>query len=785
MPDCRAVSRAALLVISTLAGVFTVASTFAVEGTSAPCLGLGSTQMMDAPGSVVAFDIGGDYAATLDNTGLTVWTFRSDGFPLRRGSWVARRGFPGYETYLPYLEVDPRGWAYIGGWETGFFIIDLRDPDRPEIVYESVPDEDRHLENAFNPILVGNALFLETAAQDKYVFLDVENPLNPRPFATGLPRASSPYVGFLNQHLVKAPAFQSTVGPIEIWDIADLNDPQRIATVPETHGLNPGVMWAGETAAFLAHRVEGQMWDEHTSLGVLDLADPVNPGYVEMHEFEEPPVDWFMVSSAVFEGSWSFVAAFIREGVSDRQVLDWVDMADPLTPSIEHRLPIPTNDPIKGLGVRDGRLYAVLQDGGMRVFETDDDFEEIWRVPSGGSTGAIDFHRGRAVIPHGHLGLKIYDVDSSDRLNLRGRLPLELPVVDLDISGDLAAVRGEDADLGAVVYLVDLTDPANPQLEAEIQYGQPLGDIALDGNLLITCEAFTYADETDHEWEIYDVSRATEPVLLAETHGSFCTSLDIRDTLVALKSSGLSTIFDLTDPTDPVQLSSVITGGDARSSVALTDKVMVIGTPWYIKGWDITDPANPIEVPEIRDLGAFPTWLRSYGNQIVGSSYQWRGSASLLAWLIDLDDPHQPVARSITLPRIAWTPALNDDRLFLPSPPFVEVWSTECAAPEARFELEQSWKEIWLNSTTPGVVDTLIWDFGDGTNEEQNLLMWSYHRTRDHSHAAHHRYSSPGRYTVELTAIGPQGTSRSSQVVVVETPPEFRATRQTGGRRSP
>jgi len=742
--------------------------------------------MMDDASEVVAFDIGGDYAATLDNTGLTVWTFRNDGFPLRRGRWVARRGFAGFETYMPYLEIDPRGWAYIGGWETGFFVIDLRDPDRPDIVYESADPENGIPENVHSPKLVGGLLFLRSVSGSS-VCLDVEQPLNPRQVDTALPDTvvAMPYLGPVDHYLLRIPPPTPYETPIEIWDIAELSQPQLVSVTSDSHGFMPGTLWAGDRVAFLAWRVESAMWNDQTSLAIIDLSDPTNPDYVEMHQFEEPPLDWLRLRSVAFDGSRAFVAAWIYDGLLERPVLDRVDLTDPMAPSIENRLAVPTNDLIKGLGVRGGFLYAALRDGGMRVFETDGDLEEIWRVPSGGSTKAIAFHRNRVVIPHGHLGLEIYDVDEAGQLNLRGNLPLEHPVVDLEISGDLAAVRGHDADLGEVVYLVDLADPENPTLESEIHYGQPIGDIALEGDLLITCEAFTYVNATDHEWEIYDVSRAAEPILLAKVDASYCTSLDIRNNLLALKSPRRSTLFDLTDPMDPIELSWVTDGGDDRSSVALTDEVMVIGTPWYIKGWDITDPANPVEVPEIHDLGAFPTWLRSYGNQIVGSSHQWQTRASLLAWLIDLDDPRAPVARSITTLRISGTPALDGGRLWIPSPPFAEAWSTDCSGSEARFEVEASWREIWLHSTTTGVVDTLNWDFGDGTTEEQDLGNWPGSRYVDHSHSTHHRYESPGRYTVELTAIGPYGTSHTSQVVVVETPPELREPRRSQGRISP
>src|SRR5690606_39869418 len=61
-----------------------------------------------------------------------------------------------------------------------------------------------------------------------------------------------------------------------------------------------------------------------------------------------------------------------------------------------------------------------------------------------------------------------------------------------------------------------------------------------------------------------------------------------------------------------------------------------------------------------------------------------------------------------------------------------------------------------LFRSSTGVIDTYLWDFGDGnTSADQNPV---------------HTFTAPGTYTVELTVTGPGGTDTATLPIEVTAP---------------
>ncbi len=78
--------------------------------------------------------------------------------------------------------------------------------------------------------------------------------------------------------------------------------------------------------------------------------------------------------------------------------------------------------------------------------------------------------------------------------------------------------------------------------------------------------------------------------------------------------------------------------------------------------------------------------------------------------------------------------------------------------------------DVSFTNSSTGIIDTWLWDFGDGaTSTDQNPT---------------HQYSTPGVYTVKLTATGPGGTNtktRSSYITVTTPMANFAASTATSG----
>lgn len=63
---------------------------------------------------------------------------------------------------------------------------------------------------------------------------------------------------------------------------------------------------------------------------------------------------------------------------------------------------------------------------------------------------------------------------------------------------------------------------------------------------------------------------------------------------------------------------------------------------------------------------------------------------------------------------------------------------------------------ITVTSLSSGAIDSLLWDFGDGTSSTEPSTT--------------HTYTNPGTYTVTLTVEGPGGSDQASVQVTVMAP---------------
>jgi choice-of-anchor B domain-containing protein len=243
------------------------------------------------------------------------------------------------------------------------------------------------------------------------------------------------------------------------------------------------------------------------------------------------------------------------------------------------------------------------------------------------------------------------------------------------------AIVGEDHDK---VYIVDVTDPADMRITAQIG-GVPGFDVKTWDHYLYTCDGNTSGSDSrvidiadpsnpivlpngfpsSHtlqvssagvlyaEWpglRIYDLATPTAPALLFETgvsrsQGHDCTPKG-ADRLYDFHGYDPTVIWDVTDPANPVTLGVIDDpqivfnhSGDVTSDqryLFICDELST-GIKPDITIWDIEDPSVPVRVGQIADVTA-----TVHNIYIVGSlAYVAYYSAGFKVF--DLSDPTRPV----------------------------------------------------------------------------------------------------------------------------------------------
>ena len=259
-------------------------------------------------------------------------------------------------------------------------------------------------------------------------------------------------------------------------------------------------------------------------------------------------------------------------------------------------------------------------------------------------------------------------------------LDYPISVTTIEIGGAIYALVAANVDDG--IQIIDITDPANPAAVSSVTDGAG-GFDTLDGASSVDTTTIggshyaLVAADTDDGVQIIDITDPANPVAVSSVTdgaGGFDTldgasSVDTTTiggshyALVAADTDDGVQIIDITDPANPVAVSSVTDGAggfdmlDGASSVDTTTiggshyALVAADTDDGVQIIDITDPANPAAVSSVTDgAGGFDTLngASSVDTATIGN----RHYALVAAFfddgvqIIDITDPANPVAAS-------------------------------------------------------------------------------------------------------------------------------------------
>jgi hypothetical protein len=236
---------------------------------------------------------------------------------------------------------------------------------------------------------------------------------------------------------------------------------------------------------------------------------------------------------------------------------------------------------------------------------------------------------------------------------------IDNPLIPLFISDygpaniDCIAISGLKLYLGSNqgLSIMNVSDPSQPVLLSNLPYSNPdsgyVSAIAITGSKgVLAITTYEYTDEPRELW-VLDISDPAQPKVTGELQGSilpmWITGLSMSADLLALagyRRVGYSypefDLIDLSDPAHPLKIgSSTLSSAGEDPSVTLQgNTVYVAAQNQQVEAYDVSDPAAPV----LLSKGDDPVWSLAFAGDLLyvaaGASglaiYDSQGPASLL-----------------------------------------------------------------------------------------------------------------------------------------------------------
>lgn len=329
-----------------------------------------------------------------------------------------------------------------------------------------------------------------------------------------------------------------------------------------------------------------------------------------------------------------------------------VDVGDPTRPRLIAQMPLagPVMDvAFSGMTVVTGLAIVGLQ----MVDVTDVDHPIVGpNYPTLGAVWTVEVVGNLLYTGELFGGLGVYKLmGAASPVRIGGYKPDEAWVEQVEVAGSLACA----AVWPYGVYLVDVSDPANPSPITLVPVDYDLRDVDLT-------DGYLYLANGDRGRRSYDVSDPLAPVLVddALTPGS-TSSVDAKDGLVAAVTPGGGLWFlDMSQPALPA-VAGVYRPNRDLAGCRFFDALAII--PESSFGYavlDVSDPGNPVEVGRLAtDFSATTVEVRGK------NAYVSLGNSCRLG-IVDLADPRYPeLIGCMPSPDACSAIAVDGDRAYL------------------------------------------------------------------------------------------------------------------------
>ncbi len=312
----------------------------------------------------------------------------------------------------------------------------------------------------------------------------------------------------------------------------------------------------------------------------------------DIYDFSDPayPVLKGFISHGGYIGSKAIANGrlFVQKVIMEDK-LQIFDLSQPLNPG---ELGLFTAiDGSKAVIAKDGIAFIAANSGGLRIFDfsqTDD--PQIAQIKFSGKVVDLAMQNDYLFLAESEYGMHVVNVSDPAHPVVVGEYHpnTNSAVGDIIINGQYAYLTG-----GPYNDVLDISDPENPEYVADM----PTAGNNSQGQVL---NNYLYLADQYNGLKVLDVSDPQNVTLLktVETDGYFMdVCIHNNYAYIADINNHLLRVFDLTDPLNPTQVSSLEFPYAPVSDICIYDHYALVACDYsgiYIV--DIEDPLNPVNV---------------------------------------------------------------------------------------------------------------------------------------------------------------------------------------------
>jgi hypothetical protein len=400
------------------------------------------------------------------------------------------------------------------------------------------------------------------------------------------------------------------VGP-DVFDLSEPLSPHHVGRCEINRCLNcsAGLAVSGQFA-YVA---------DYFGLSVIDLSQPADPKLVGGYDGYDQE-EGFDVTCVAVSGHFAYVMAWNYAGtVHGLQVFD---VSNPANPRPIGWCDSRTTG--RDLVVSDHYAYAVeageggggwQNDGGLEVFDISDPAapKAVGWFDAGPLTGGVAWSGNYAYLT-GPDGLLVVDVSDPARPRGVGRIDTTRVLGGLALSGRYAYVAANGlGNVSRLLQVIDVSDPARPKSVSETDtFGSPNPvDLAPRALCVAVSGQYAYVTCMGAGLQVIDISDPASPQLLG-VNDTMGTTVDValsgNYAYLAEGYAGLRVI-DISNAAAPRKVSEYYTKVPART-VAVSGTSAYVSDSEYSAGAgtvEVLDISNPIDPKHVGWQDTFPT----------------------------------------------------------------------------------------------------------------------------------------------------------------------------------
>ncbi len=471
--------------------------------------------------------VSGDYAfVTAGGNGLHILSLADPEAPEEIGAYDTPH--PGYTTGL----VVHGDYLYMADGPRGLIIVDISNPAAPQEIGRFDPDYWMVTDVAYADNLV-----YATSSRDDIYIVDMSDPTAPESVGLYQPMPDPPYLFFSHVEVAGNYLYASSIGP---FFIADISDPAN----PTTTAVYSMDIRAMTLAGDYLYLVVGE------NLQVMDISDPGNPTFRGTYPLPAPSNNIDIMGNT----------AFVSSGQSGVRVFDIGD-PDNLVETGAYTQTLTKVEDI--LGYVNDHIYVQVEGSGTHIFDVSNP-----QTPTEVGTDSLD-----QMLVTGNLafmraynpsGIRVMDMSDPVNPNEIGFFPTPFSPDDLAGEGNKIIVAS-DYEL----WIIDITNPATPTLLGMYQSGFPPSensiasiDISGDYVYFIDSPVASYPPgPPDALLYIVNIADPANPVLASTVDTGELGGIISADGRYLYISPGrycCSRIFDVSDPLNVTEASVVL-----------------------------------------------------------------------------------------------------------------------------------------------------------------------------------------------------------------------------------